>query len=205
MTPLRSIILIAVLGGLLEGCSTPQGAADPGKTILQADARVDFTDPVLNRRQILLFGPIDQRMAELTIQKLLFLDGKSHAPIDLFLQTPGGELKSAMAIEQVLSLIKSPLNTYALSECNSGGTMLLAAGTGKRRAFRGAVFIVHGLLVSGKPPPGLTERLQDAYTHFWHKRSRLPDSWLPLPPGIEHVLSAEQALEYGLVDEIVER
>jgi ATP-dependent Clp protease, protease subunit len=205
MTNQRLIILFAVLGALLQGCDTPSPTPLREKPGSQADRRVDFSDPVLNRRQILLFGLIDQRAAELAIQKLLFLDGKSHDPIDVFLQTPGGELKHAMAVEETMRLLQSPVNTYALSECNSGGAMLLAAGTGKRRVFRGAVVILHGLKVSGKPPPDLTKRLQDSYTHFWRQRSRLPESWLPLPPGVLHVLSAEQALEYGLVDEVIER
>ena len=199
------LLPVAGLGVLLQGCYTPQQAREPEKTVSQADARVDFTDPVLNRRQILLFGKIDQRAAELTIQKLLFLDGKSHDPIDLYLQTPGGETKSAMAIEQTIRLIQSPVNTCALSECISGGALLLAAGTGKRRAFHEAVIMIHGLTFSGKPPPEFMERIQEAYTHFWRKRTRLPDSWLPLPFGIKHVLSAEQALEYGIVDEIVDK
>jgi ATP-dependent Clp protease, protease subunit len=205
---MRTFILllpVAVLGALLQGCSTPQQTTEPEKAISQADVRVDFTDPVLNSRQILLFGAIDQQAAELTIQKLLFLDGKSHDPIDLYLQTPGGDMKYAFAIEETMRLVHSPVNTYALSECNSGGAMLLAAGTGKRRAFHGAVIVVHGLVIRGKPPLGFVERIQDAYTDFWRKRSRLPQSWLPLPFGSERVLSAEQSLEYGIVDEIVDR
>jgi ATP-dependent Clp protease protease subunit len=201
----RLIIIVAIVAALLQGCCMSQRTRQPEEAIPQPDARVDFTDPVLNRRQILQFGTLDQRAAELTIQKLLFLDGKSHDPIDLFLQTPGGEFKYAMAIEQTMRLLKSPVNTYALSECNSGGAMLLAAGTGKRRAFRGAVVVLHGLKISGQPPPGFVEEVQAAYTRFWRQRSRLPESWLPLPPGVIHVLSAEQALEYGVVDEVVER
>ena len=64
---------VVVVGALLPGCSTPQRTTEPGQTLSQADVRVDFTDPVLNNRQILLFGAIDQRAAELTIQKLLYL------------------------------------------------------------------------------------------------------------------------------------
>jgi len=199
------LLPVAGLGVLLQGCYTPHQTRAPEKTIAQADARVDFSDPVLNRRQILLFGKIDQRAAELTIQKLLFLDGKSHDPIDLYLQTPGDEKQSSLAVEQVIRLLKSPVNTWALSECNSGGALLLAAGTGKRRAFRGAVIIVHGLTFRGNPPPEYTTPIQDDYTQFWRKRSRLPDSWLPLPFGIMHIVSADQALEYGIVDEVVGR
>jgi len=171
----------------------------------KAASPVDFADPVLNRRQILLFGDIDDRAAERTIQKLLFLEGKGQSPIDLYLMTPGGEFKSALAIEHVMRSMKSPVNTWALSECNSGGALLLAGGTGKRKAFRGATVVVHGMVVRGKPPAGMVQQIQDSYTRFWRAHARLPEGWLPLPPDVLHVLSAEQALEYGLVDEIVER
>ncbi len=136
---------------------------------------------------------------------MLFLDTQSHDPIDLFLMTPGGEFKSALAIEHVMRLIQSRVNTYALSECNSGGALLLAAGTGKRKAFRGALVIVHGVKVHGHPPAGMLDKVQDSYTDFWRKRTRLPESWLPIPPDKLHILSAEQALQYGIVDEIIER
>lgn len=190
---------------LLQGCYTPHQTRVPEKTVSQADARVDFSDPVLNQRQILLFGKIDQRAAELTIQKMLYLDGKSHEPIDLYLQTPGDDKQLSLAVEQVIRLLKSPVNTWAVSECNSGGAILLAAGTGKRRAFHGTVIIVHGLTFRGNTPPEYTEPIQDWYTQFWRKRARLPDAWLPLPFGVMHILSAEQALEYGIVDEVVGR
>ncbi len=198
-----SLFLLTALGVLLHGCCAPQRASKTEKAT--ADARVDFTDPVLNSRKILLFGEIDEQAGAVTIQKLLFLDGKGHEPIDLFLQTPGGDMMYAFAIERTMRLLKSPVNTYALSECNSGGAVLLAAGTGKRRAFRGAVVIVHGLKVSGTPPPHLVELLQEAYTDFWRKHTRLPESRLPVPLGGMLVLSAEQALQYGVVDEVVDR
>jgi ATP-dependent Clp protease protease subunit len=111
-----------------------------------------------------------------------------------------------MAIEQVMRVIRSPVNTYALSECNSGGAYLLTAGTGKRRAFRGALIMVHGLSPHGEvPPPDFVKVLAKGYDDFWRKRARLPESWFPISSGTNHFLSAEQALEYGLVDEVVER
>ena len=167
--------------------------------------RVDFSDPLLNQRRVLLFGAIDDAKTELTIQKLLYLDGKTNAAIDLFLQTPGGQMKGAFAIEQTMRIIRSPVNTYALSECNSGGAFLLAAGTGKRRAFEGAVVMIHGLTINPLAPKSFVERMRNNHEAFWRKHAHLPDGWLPFAAGTNHFLSAEQALEYGMVDEVVKR
>jgi ATP-dependent Clp protease, protease subunit len=203
MTSRYVILLLVVLGALLQGCRiVPTFHQADGA---RAGTRIDFDDPLLNRRQVFLFGSIGQRAAEDTIQKLLFLNGENHEPIDLYLQTPGGDLKHAMAIEQTMRLIESPVNTHAFFECSSGGALLLAGGTGTRRAFQSSVIIIHGMKVIGRPPAGLFPRVQDEYTEFWRKRARLPEAWLPLPQGVIHVLSADEALEYGLVDEVIER
>ena len=200
------LVLPTILGVVVQGCSTPQRMSEPEQRVSPADARVDFTDPVLNSRKILLFGPIDQRAAEVTIQKLLFLESKGHDPIDLFLETPGGDMKYGWAIQQTMRLIHSPVNTYALSECNSGGAMLLAAGTGKRRAFHDSVIVIHGLKLGvgdAKPPADFVTDLQKSYTEFWHERARLPQDWLPLPFDSFRILTSEQASEYGIIDEVV--
>ena len=73
-------------------------------------------------------------------------------------------MKYAWAVYQTMTLIHSPVNTYALSEY-SGGAMLLAAGTGKRYAFPGAVIVIHGLNFRGQPPAGFAEDT-DSYTGF---------------------------------------
>ena len=166
--------------------------------------KVDFEDALLNQRKVLLIGMLDDAVAELAIQKLLYLDGRSPQPIDLYLQTPGGQFKAAMAIEKVMRSLRCKVNTYALSECNSGGAVLLAAGTGKRRTFRGGLIVVHAVKVIGKPPEEFTEEIQKAHNEFWRAHARLPEEWLPLKDGNEYVLTAEQALKYGVVDEVIE-
>ncbi len=205
MKPIN-LISVLLLAGVFQGCvfilPTEETFSDGS---MKSRTPVDYSNPVLNQRQIIIIGGLTEAVAEETIQKLLYLDSKGHEPIDIYLQTPGGLMKSAFAIEQTMRLIQSPMNTYALSECNSGGTMLLAAGTGKRRAFRGAVIVVHGLMVNGSHPKDYVARIQDSYTEFWRKHARLPQAWLPLPFDSTHILTAEQALEYGIVDEVVDR
>ena len=211
---ITNLLLMGGLGWLLLGCSTtvtfgptPQPGGDSNGKPRPSDTRVDFNDPLLINRKVLLFGEIDQRVAEVAIQKLLFLDSRGHDPIDLFLETPGGDMKYAWAVQQTMRLIHSPVNTYALSECNSGGAMLLAAGTGQRYAFHGAVIVIHGLkpgLGAEKPPAAFLADVQDSYTDFWRKCARLPASWLPLPLDSLRILTAEQALQCGIVDEVID-
>ena len=166
--------------------------------------KVDFDDALLNQRKVLLIGPLDDQAAEVAIQKLLYLEAKSPQPIDLYLQTPGGQFKAAMAIEQVMRSLRCKVNTYALSECNSGGALLLAAGTGKRRAFRGGLIVVHAIKVVGKPPEDFTEGIQKSHNEFWRAHAKFPAEWLPLKDGKEYVLTAEEALKYGIVDEVID-
>jgi ATP-dependent Clp protease, protease subunit len=201
---MRWLTLIPIASLLVCGCHTtriPERHADHPQHL---SAKVDFDDALLNQRKVLLIGPLNDAAAEVAIQKLLYLDGRSPAPIDLYLQTPGGQFKAAMAIEQVMRSLRAKVNTYALSECNSGGALLLAAGTGKRRAFRGGLIVVHAIKVVRQPPEDFTQGIQKAHDDFWRAHAKLPEEWLPLKEGNEYVLTADEALKYGVVDEIVE-
>jgi ATP-dependent Clp protease, protease subunit len=202
-------IVCLLIPVLLSGCLVinQPPAAQTGQV------RVDYNDPVLNNRQVLLVGGLDKQVAELTIQKLLYLDKKGTEPIDLYLFSPGGDLLTAFSIEQVMKTLKCKVNTFALAECNSGGAFLLAAGTGERVAFSNAVIVVHGMVVNGKTSQKklskeeleATKRLQDYYTAGWKRRTHLPDEWLPIPPGKTIFLTAQEALKYGLVDKVLDK
>ena len=65
--------------------------------------------------------------------------------------------------------------------------------------------MLHGLTWRGNPPPEYSKPIQDDYMQLWRKRARLPDAGFPFPFGVIHILSAEQALEYGIVDEVIDR
>jgi ATP-dependent Clp protease, protease subunit len=199
MKGVRLAVVTLALAVLPSGCTIYYN----GQESVRETRAIDYSDPVLNQRQILLIGEITEETAEETIQKLLYLDKQGTEPIDLFLLTPGGELKSAFAIEQVMKLLHAKVNTYALAECNSGGAFLLAAGTGERVAFSEALITVHGILVKGKPPTRVTGILQDYYTSFWRRRTHLPEAWLPIPANKFIFLTAQDALKYGLVDKII--
>ena len=198
---LRPWMGLLLSAGLWTGCTV---LVDPGH-VPKPDLTVDLADPVLNRRRVFVVGTLTSASAAETVRQLLHLDAQSSEPIDLFLMTPGGDLKAAFAVEHAFQMIRSKVNTVALGECNSGGAVLLAAGTGERRAFPDSVIVVHGMVPKNHPPARYTELTQEAYTDFWHRCARLPESWLPLPQGRVFVLSAREALEYGLIDRIEAR
>lgn len=194
----RAFAILAV--AVLQGCAV---LVDPGNEPT-AKARVDFSDPVLNQRRILVAGSVTETVAEATIRQLLYLDAQNDQSIDLFLMTPGGDLKAAYAIQHAIEGLRSRVNTVALGECNSAGVLLLAGGTGERQAFRDSTIVIHGIGVRGKPPARYVELTQQSYTDFWQHHARLPAEWLPIPPGKTFVLTAQEALEYGVIDKVIE-
>src|SRR5215216_5554837 len=114
MHSLATLLPVAALCVLFQGCYTPHPTRTAEKAASPADVRVDFSDPVLNQRKIFLFERMDQRVAEATIQKLFYLDGKSHDPIDFYIQSPGDTAQESLAIEHVVRNLKSPVNTWTL-------------------------------------------------------------------------------------------
>ncbi|MBL9135984.1 MAG: ATP-dependent Clp protease proteolytic subunit [Verrucomicrobiales bacterium] len=199
----RVVWVFPVLLGL-TGCTivmAPKSESEVATAAAEAPTRRE----VLDQRRVLVFGDITPVVAERVVRELFYLDAKSGEAIDFYLMTPGGDLKAAFTIENAMQLLRSPVNTYAFAECNSAGAMLLAAGTGRRVAFRGSTITIHGMNSRGKPPAQYMESVQAYYTDFWRRRARLPEGWLPLPKGQTHFLTADQAREYGLVDSVLER
>lgn len=184
---------------VLQGCTI---LVHPPPTA-ESEVPIDFADPMLDDRRVMVAGTITEATAAATIRRLLFLDARDDRPIELYLMTPGGDLKAAFAIERAMRGMRSRINTCAIGDCNSSGVVLLAAGTGERRAYHDSALVIHGMQVKGKPPARYVELTQETYTGFWRRRARLPEAWLPLPPGKLFVLTAQEALEYGVIDRII--
>ncbi len=196
-----SLALITALGlaALFQGCAF---RLEPGYESFDPPA-IDLSDPVLNQRRIFVTGNISEASAADTIRQLLHLDVQNQETISLYLMTPGGDLKAVLAVVNTIRMLQSKVDTYALGECNSGGAVLLAAGTGKRFAFPDSTIVIHGMEMARKPPARYVELTQEAYTAFWRQHARLPEDWLPLPFGELFFLTAREALDYGVVDQII--
>lgn len=194
----RVLFLLFALG-TLAGCTI---LIEPHRAT-ESRAALDLSDAVLNQRRVFVAGGITEENAAETIRQLMFLDAQTNQANTLYLMTPGGDLKAAFAVVHAMRLLQSPVNTCAIGECNSAGVVLLTAGTGERTAFPDSTLVLHGMQLKNKPPTKYVQSTQDAYTGFWRAHARLPESWLPIPFGKVFVVTASEALEYGMIDRVL--
>lgn len=188
---------------LLPGCVMLHTGSDEDLTSDQAaTATIDPNDPLLDQRQIVLTTDVNELSAKDIIQKLLYLDRESAEPIDLYLDTSGGEVQHCFAIIDTMAAIKAPVNTWAIGNCNSAGALILASGTGRRYALPHAVIAIHGGVKIGRVPREYMGIIDPQMERLWKEHAKLPSDWFPLKGGVLHFLTAERALQYGVIDEI---
>lgn len=186
---------------LIEGIVDEYLSANPHVPELRGD------DPLLQSRKILVTSNINEFTANEVAARLLYLGAADpQRPIDLYLSTQGGWVDSAFTIIDAMTLVPAPVNTWAIGGCYSAGALILAAGTGRRYATADAVLMIHASLDEDPRRPYSYEHLALArYERIWRDRAALPDDWFPMVGGEEYYLSAQEALQFGLIDEIVAR
>jgi len=172
-----------------------------------SEIRIDYSDPILNNRKVFITTDLDEKHAQRVMYKLSYLDDTGPGvPIDLYIDTPGGT--GGMMLSSFIHSLDSPVNVHALDYCCSAGTFVLASATGTRYAFSNSRIIVHILPPDSFPEddetysPELQE--QSINTLFWERFSNLPPSIYDIGKDRYYNFTAEQALEFGIIDEIIE-
>jgi len=173
----------------------------------------DIFSRMLEDRIVFLSGPIDNAMASLVVAQLIYLEAKDpEKDIFLYINSPGGSVVDGLAIYDTMNYIKCDVNTICIGEAMSMGALLLSAGAkGKRFALPNAEIMIHQVLVSG----GIGGQATDVeiYTkHLMRSKKRLNEilsanSGQPYEKVCEdterdNFMTAEEALEYGLIDKI---
>lgn len=171
----------------------------------------DIMSRLLDDRIIFLSGEVDTAMAELIVAQLLYLESNDPSKdIFLYINSPGGSVTDGMAIHDTMNYIKCDVVTICLGQACSMGAFLLASGTkGKRYALKNSEIMIHQVL------SGYSGQATDLEIHTRHtlrikeKMNRLLAEYTG--KSIEEVtrdterdnfLSAEEALEYGIIDKI---
>ena len=173
----------------------------------------DIYSRLLKERIIFLGGPIIDPVANSIIAQMLFLASKDpKKEIQLYINSPGGVLTSALAIYDTIQYTKCPISTVCIGSAASGAAVLLAAGTkGKRFSLPNAQVLLHQVAVSGVSGEAVEIeiaakqiiKLKDKVNRILAKHTGQPLEKVERDTDRDFYLSAEEAKEYGIVDEVI--
>jgi len=173
----------------------------------------DIYSRLLKERIIFLGGPIVDPIANSVIAQLLFLASKDpKKDIQLYINSPGGVLTSALAIYDTMQYVKCPISTVCIGSAASGAAVLLAAGTkGKRYSLPNAQILLHQVAVSGVSGEAIEVeiaakqivKLKDKINTILAEHTGQPLEKIARDTDRDFYLSAEEAKTYGLIDEVI--
>jgi len=173
----------------------------------------DIYSLLLKERIVFLGTPINDQVANVIVAQLLFLDREDpEKDIQLYINSPGGQVYAGMAIYDTMQLIRAPISTIAVGVTASFGTLLLTAGTkGKRYALPHATIHMHQPLGGAQGQATEIEiqareilRLREELNSILSHHTGQPVARIQEDTDRDRYMSAEQAKEYGLIDEVLE-
>ena len=180
----------------------------------RGDRPYDIYSRLLADRIIFLGMPIDDYVSNYVIAQLLFLEAEDpDKDISIYINTPGGSVTAGLAIYDTMQYIKPDITTICLGQAASMGAVLMAAGTqGKRFSLPYARFLLHQLMggVQGQASDIDIQareivRIGDMIDDILVKHTGQSLSVIQHDSDRDFFMSAQEAKEYGLVDEVLER
>lgn len=175
----------------------------------------DIYSRLLKERIVFLIGPVTDESANLVVAQLLFLESENpDKDIFFYINSPGGSVTAGMSIYDTMNFIKPHVSTLCLGQAASMGAFLLSAGEkGKRFALPNSRIMIHQPLISG----GLAGQASDIEIHakellkIKEKLNRLLAKHcdrdladLERDTDRDNYMSADEAKEYGLIDQVLE-
>jgi ATP-dependent Clp protease protease subunit len=174
----------------------------------------DIYSRLLKDRIIFVGSAIDDSVSNLVIAQLLFLEADDpDKDIHLYINSPGGVVTSGLAIYDTIQYIKPPVSTICIGQAASMGALLLAAGIeGKRYSLPHARILIHQPLggfqgqatdvdIQAKEILNMRKRLNEILV----KHTGQPFEKIQNDTERDYYMSAEQAKEYGIVDEVISK
>lgn len=176
----------------------------------------DIYSRLLKERIVMLNGPVEDYMSNLIVAQLLFLESENtEKDISLFINSPGGVVTAGMAIYDVMQFVKCDVATYVMGQACSMGSLLATAGAaGKRFMLPNARHMIHQ--PSGGARGQATDmaiqveeilKMKKTLTDIYVKHNSKGKSYEQFAADMERdkFMSAQEALEYGLIDKIIEQ
>jgi ATP-dependent Clp protease protease subunit len=172
----------------------------------------DIYSRLLKDRIIFIGGPVDDTVANLVIAQFLFLEAEDpEKDIHLYINSPGGLITAGMAIYDTMQYIRPDVSTICLGQAASMGAFLLAAGAkGKRYALPYARILIHQPLGGVQGQATEVEihareilRMRQVLNELLAKHTGQPIEKIMQDTERDFFMSAQQAKEYGIVDEVI--
>ena len=172
----------------------------------------DIYSLLLRERIVFLGTPIMDQTANLIIAQLLFLEREDpDKDINLYIHSPGGVISAGLAIHDTMQIIRCDVSTISVGMTASMGTVLLTAGTkGKRYALPNSTIHMHQPMGGAQGQASDVEiaareilRLQDKLRTILSDNTGQPYDKIAQDTDRDYYLTPEQALEYGIIDEIL--
>ncbi len=174
----------------------------------------DIYSRLLKERVVFLVGPVDDPVANVVVAQLLFLESENpDKDINLYINSPGGNVSSGLAIYDTVQFIKPDVSTICVGLAASMGALLLAGGAKDKR-----YCLPHSRLMIHQPSGGAYGQATDIDIHareILRLRERLnevlaahtgqPLEKIAIDTERDNFMAAEEAVEYGLVDRVLSR
>ncbi len=173
----------------------------------------DIYSRLLKDHIIFIGQPIDDQVSNLVIAQLLFLEAEDpDRDISVYINCPGGSVTAGLAIYDTMQFVKPDISTICIGQAASMAAVLLAAGTkGKRFALPNSRIIIHQPLMSGLSGQATDIdihareilRLRERLNEILMEHTRQPLERITKDTDRDFIMSAAQAKEYGLIDEVI--
>jgi ATP-dependent Clp protease protease subunit len=202
----------------IQQSSDIQAAGGLVPMVIEQSARgeraYDIYSRLLKERVIFLIGPVEDYMANLVAAQLLFLEAENpDKDIHLYINSPGGSVTAGMSIYDTMQFIKPDVSTTCIGQACSMGAFLLAGGAaGKRHCLPNSRMMIHQPLggfqgqasdieIHAKEILFIRERLNSLLAHHTGQSIETIEK----DTNRDNFMSAERAVEYGLIDSIMQK
>lgn len=172
----------------------------------------DIYSRLLKERIVFVGQTIDDPLADVVIAQILFLQYENkNQKIDIYLNSPGGSVTAGLAIYDVMQFVRCPVATYCVGQAASMGAVLLAAGTkGMRYSLPSSRIMIHqpwggaqGTAADMERQVNEILRLKEILYDILVRHTGQPRERIVKDADRDFFMSAQQAKEYGLIDEVI--
>lgn len=173
----------------------------------------DIYSRLLKDRIVLLGTPVDDHIANLMVAQLLYLQSEDpKKDIEFYINTPGGSVTAGMAVYDTMEMLSCDVRTYCVGQAASMGAILLAAGAkGKRFALPNARIMIHQPLGGAEGSAADIHiqareivRVRETLNNILSSHTGQPLERIEKDTDRDYFMSASEAKEYGVVDEILQ-